>query len=531
VSLRRPQAAGPTASAAAEPGKWIVTITVMLGTLMAALDMSIVNVALPQLRGSLGASVEEITWTATGYMLSNVCIMPAIGFFSARFGRKNFYLACIVLFTVASVLCGLAWNLSSMILFRVLQGIGGGALIPISQAIMRESFPPEEQGMAMGLYGLGVVMGPAFGPTLGGWLTDNLSWHWIFYINVPVGILNVLLVMRYIKDPHYLVRGKGKIDLAGLLLLIVSLSALLVVLEKGEREAWFESSLITSLTLTAAAGLALFVWRELAVDNPVVDLRILKNATFATGTFIAGILMVGLNGSLFLMPIFVQQTLGYPAMDAGLLLMPRSLAMAFSMPLAGRFYNRLGPRLLIGAGLLVTAFSFWQLSRLSLVVGYGDLFLPQVLQGAGFGMIFVALSTAALARVERPAITAATGLYNVIRTVFGSFGIAMAATLFTRGISSYRAVLVEHVSSYRDVSVAWERLLTGAMAARGADAVAAHERALKLLDGLVMRQASMLSFNYVYVVVTIIFVLSLPLVLLLKVPRHGGPADGEIAAE
>jgi DHA2 family multidrug resistance protein len=201
------------------------------------------------------------------------------------------------------------------------------------------------------------------------------------------------------------------------------------------------------------------------------------------------------------------------------------------MPLAGRFYNRLGPRLLIGAGLLVTAFSFWQLSRLSLVVGYGDLFLPQVLQGAGFGMIFVALSTAALARVERPAITAATGLYNVIRTVFGSFGIAMAATLFTRGISSYRAVLVEHVSSYRDVSVAWERLLTGAMAARGADAVAAHERALKLLDGLVMRQASMLSFNYVYVVVTIIFVLSLPLVLLLKVPRHGGPADGEIAAE
>jgi len=231
------------------------------------------------------------------------------------------------------------------------------------------------------------------------------------------------------------------------------------------------------------------------------------------------------------MPIFVQQTLGYPAMDAGLLLMPRSLAMAVSMPLAGRFYNRLGPRSLIGVGLLVTSLSFWQLSRLSLAVGYWDLFLPQVLQGLGFGMIFVALSTAALARVERPAITAATGLYNVVRTVFGSFGIAMAATLFTRGISSYRAVLVEHVSSYRDISVDWERMLTGAMAARGADAVTAHDRALKLLDGLVMRQASMLSFNYVYVVVTILFILSVPLVLLLRVPRHTTTVEVEIAAE
>ena len=515
---------------AAHPNKWVITLTVMLGTFMAVLDTSIVNVALPYMRGNLGASVEEITWVATGYMLSTVCVMPSIAFLSSRFGRKRFYVACIAVFTATSMLCGLAWDLPSMVLFRGLQGVGGGALMPISQAILRETFPPEEQSMAMGIFGLGVTMGPAFGPTLGGWLTDNFSWPWIFYINVPVGALNILLVSRYIHDPPYLVRGRGKIDFLGLALLIVSLPALQVVLEKGQRENWFESPFIIYLTAVSAVALALFVWRELTVDNPAVDLRILKNLTFTSATVISGVLMAGLYGSIFILPLFLQQVLGYPALDSGLLLMPRSLAMAVAMPTAGRVYNRVGARPMISGGLLLLAFAFWLLSRSSLSVGYWDLFLPQALQGLGFGVIFVALTTASLAKIERASITTATGVSNVIRTVFGSVGIALCATIFTRGISTSRALLVENVSVYSGVTLGWERLLTGAMASRGADGVTAQALTLRLLDGAVMRQASMLAFNQVFEALTILLLLSFPLILLLRVPRQApAPGAGSVA--
>lgn len=517
-------------SPAAHVNKWIITLTVMLGTFMSVLDTSIVNVALPYMRGNLGASVEEITWVATGYMLSTVCVMPTIAFLSSRFGRKRFYIVCIGVFTATSMLCGLAWDLSSMVLFRALQGIGGGALMPISQAILRETFPPEEQGMAMGLFGLGVVMGPAFGPTIGGWLTDNFSWPWIFYVNVPVGVLNILLVSRYIQDPPYIVRTRGTIDLAGLALLVISLPALQVILEKGQRENWFESSLITYLTAIFVASIALFVWRELTAKKPIVDLRILKDPTFASTTVISGVLMVGLYGSVFILPLFVQQVLGYPATDAGLLLMPRSLAMGGAMLLSGRAYNRFGAVPMIGVGLFLLAASFWLLSRFSLSVGYWDLFYPQVLQGIGFGVIFVALSTAQLAHIEQSAMTNATGLSSLVRTVFGSLGIALCATLFTQGVSSFRALLVENVTVYRGATLGWERLLTGAMASRGADSATAQALSLRLLDAAVMRQASMLSFNRVFVVVMVLIVLSSPLLLLLRAPRRGSAATAAPAA-
>ena len=518
------------ASPPVHANKWVITFTVMLGTFMSVLDTSIVNVALPYMRGNLSASVEEITWVATGYMLSTVCVMPTIAFLGSRFGRKRFYIVCIGLFTATSMLCGLAWDLPSMVLFRALQGIGGGALMPVSQAILRETFPPEEQGMAMGLFGLGVSMGPAFGPTLGGWLTDSFSWPWIFYINVPVGVLNILLVGRYIQDPPYLVRTKGNIDVAGLALLVVSLPAIQIILEKGQRENWFESPMITHLTVIGAVALGLFVWRELTAKAPVVDLRILKDLTFTSTTIISGVLMLGLYGSVFILPLFVQQILGYPAMDAGLLLMPRSLAIAFAMLLTGRIYNRFGAIPMISGGLLLLSSSFWMLSRFSLSVGYWDLFFPQVFQGIGLGVVFVALSTEQLAHIDRHQINTATGVASLIRTVFSSIGIALCATLFTRGISSYRAVLVENVSLYRDVTVGWERMLTGAMVGRGLDAATAKASALKLLDGAVMRQASMLSFNHVFVVITVLLVLSSPLFLLLRAPRRATTTAAEPAA-
>ena len=510
----------------AQTNKWLVALTVITGTIMAALDTSIVNVALPYMKGNLGVSVEEITWVATGYMLSSVIIMPITGMLSARFGRKNLYLLNVFLFTASSFLCGISWDLSSLVFFRVLQGIGGGAIIPLSQAILRESFPPEEQGMAMGIYGFGVVLGPAFGPTIGGWLTDNYSWPWIFYINIPIGIINMLLVARFLHDPPYLKRESGKIDFLGLWLLIAGLGALQLMLEKGEQKDWFQSSFIIYLAASSFVCLLLFIWRELAAKRPAVDLRVLKNIPFASGTMLGGVLGMGLYGSLFLLPLFLQQLLGYPAFDSGLVLMPRSLAMAVMMPIAGRFYNRLGPRALIGVGLVITAVSFMQLSAMSLDVGFWDLFVPQSLQGAGFGMIFVALSTAALASIKKSEMTAASGLYNVVRQVFGSVGIAITATELTRGEQIFRAGLVKNVTPFAANTRNIASALTGAMARQGGGPALAKYKALAILDGQLRRQASMLSYNHVFSMVTALFVISVPLVFLLKSGHP--PEEGEI---
>jgi MFS transporter, DHA2 family, multidrug resistance protein len=502
--------------------KWIITLTVMIGTIMSALDTSIVNVALPYMRGTLGASVEEITWVATGYILSNVIIMPIVGMLSARYGRKNFYLFSIVSFTVSSMLCGMAWDITSMVVFRVLQGIGGGVLIPVSQAILRETYPPEEMGKAMGLYGVGVVLGPAFGPTLGGWLTDNYSWPWIFYINVPVGVINILMVMRYIKDPTYLVREKGRIDVLGLGLMTLGLGALQIMLEQGEREAWFESDMIRVLFIVSLTALVLFIWRELICEKPAVNLRIMKNVNFATGSLIGGLLGMGLFGSLFLLPLFLQQLLGYPALDSGLALMPRSLAMAMAMPLAGRFYNKAGPRVLIWSGLVVNACAFYELSRLSLNVGYMDIFLPQFLQGIGFGLIFVALSTVTISTIDRRSMTAASGLYNVVRQIFASIGIALAASQLTKMTTSYHALLAEKVTEYSAVASAWIQTAIGAMQSQGADSNTARQMALALLDGELSRQAGMMAYNYVFLLVASLFIISLPFVFLLKSNKKKG---------
>lgn len=368
----------------------------------------------------------------------------------------------------------------------------------------------------MGLYGFGVVLGPAFGPTIGGWLTDHYSWPWIFYINVPIGIINVLMVMRFIKDPHYLVREKGKIDFLGLIYMMVGLGALQILLEKGEREAWFESGMIRYLMIASVAGIILFIWRELTCNRPAVDLRILKDVNFASGSLIGGFLGMGLMGSLFLLPMFLQQLLGYPALDSGFIQMPRSIAMAIAMPLGGKLYNRLGPRILIGTGLIITAVSFYQLSRLSLNMGYFDVFFPQLLQGAGFGMIFVALSTAALSTVERSSLTAAAGLYNVVRQVFGSIGIAVAASQLTKSETIYHALLAEKVTDYSSSTSAWMSSVYGGMQAQGVDPVTGKQMALTLLDGELSRQAGMMAYNHMFLLVTVLFIISMPFIFLLK---------------
>jgi DHA2 family multidrug resistance protein len=370
-------------------------------------------------------------------------------------------------------------------------------------------------------------MGPAFGPTLGGWLTDNFSWPWIFYINVPVGAINLLLVQRYMIDPPYMKRDKSRMDLLGLFLMTVGLGSLQLMLEKGHREDWLESDFIRLLAALTVAGLALFVWRELKTKRPAVDLRLLKNVTFATGTFLGGCLGVALFASLFLVPMLLQQLLGYTALDAGLVLMPRSLAMAVAMPLAGRLYNRLGPRPLIGLGMLITAYSFWDFGQLSLQVGFWNLLVPQVWQGVGFGMIFVALSTVSLAKVSRPQITAASGLYNVVRQVAGSVGTAWAATSLTTNTGAYRSELAQHLTPYGTSVSQWLHGVGAGLAARGADLSQAPAQALRMLEGQLERQASMLAFNRVFFMFLVMFLACLPLVLLLRRDKARPGAETE----
>jgi MFS transporter, DHA2 family, multidrug resistance protein len=513
---------------AAETNKWIVALAVMTGTVMAVLDSSIVNVALPNMTASFGASVEQITWVVTGYILANVIVMPILGLLTERFGRKKFYLVSVAVFTLASMACGLASTLPLMVFARVFQGIGGGVLMTLSQAIMRETFPAEEQGMAMGLFGMGIMLAPAIGPTLGGWITDEYSWPWVFYINVPIGILNFVLISRFVHDPPYLVRRKVAIDWLGLALMITGLGALQLTLEQGASNDWFNSNYILLLAIISGLGLILFVWRELTAANPAVDLRILKNVSFASATFLGGVLGMALMGSVFLLPLFLHTLLGYSAMTSGMAMLPRSLAMGLLMPVAGRFYNKLGPRVLVGSGLAVCSYGFYAMSKLTVAVGFWDLLMPQLWQGVGFSMIFVALSTAALANIDRAKITAATGLYNVVRQVFGSIGISLVAAELSRGTASNRAILAEHVTMYDATSRGWLAGVTAAMQSRGADAYTAAQQALRMLDGQMLRQAAVLAYNHIFLLSAAVFALSVPLVLLLSGSKEG---EVELALE
>ena len=496
--------------------KWVVSCTVLLGTIMAVLDSSVVNVALPNMSGTLGATIEEITWVVTGYILAQVIIMPITALLSARFGRKHFYMASVVLFTLASMACGAARTMPVMIFFRAIQGAGGGVMITVSQAILRESFPPEEQGTAMGLFGVGTVLAPAFGPTLGGWLTDQYSWPWVFYVNVPIGVICILLVMRFIEDPPYLVREKGRIDWTGLLAMTIGLGSFQTLLENGQDKDWFQSSFIVWLAILAVVGLVVFLWSELRTERPAVDLRLFRNVPFASATFLGGVLGMGLYGALFLLPLFLQELLGYPAMKSGIALMPRSLAMAVCMPVAGLMYNRLGPRMLVGAGLAVSAFSFWDLAHLTTDTGIWDILLPQVWQGLGFSLLFVALSTAALSSIPKPKMTAASGLYNVVRQVMGSVGIAAAATELVRSQARYHDALAAHVTAYDPATQSWLHAVTAGMMRAGADAITATQRALAILNGEVTKQAMVLAYNHVLLLVAVLFLVSLPLVLMVR---------------
>lgn len=510
---------------APEVNRWLVTFSIILGTLMGAIDMSIINVALPNIRASLGVTLTEVSWVATGYLVAVVVILPLTPWLSSVTGRKNLYLSALVLFTLASFCCGLSHTLAVLVLFRIVQGLGAGLMQPIAMAVLREVFPPAEQAMAMGIFGIAILLGPAIGPTLGGWLTDNYGWPWIFLINIPVGGITLLMASRFLYDPSYLKRQKvADVDYLGIGTLAIGLAALQTVLSEGQSKDWFESTFVVTLTAISAVALIGFVIWELRAQKPAVDLTILANTSYTSGTMLGGLLGLALFGSMFLLPLFMQGLLGYDALQSGIAMLPRSLVMMVGMPVAGRLYNHVGPRLMIGFGLSLSALSAFQMGLFTADTSYVGLIMPQIWQGIAFSFIFVSLSTAALATVPRPRMTNATALYNLVRQLGGSFGIAIIATLLERRQAVVSAILGENLNPYNPVFVERYTAVMKALPARGIAQSEAGQKALALLNGLMQKQAAVMAFERAFTIIGLLFVITLPLVFLLRSRKDAIPA-------
>lgn len=504
--------------------KWLVTLAVIPSTTLFSIDMSVVNVALPYIKGSMSASIEEITWVITGYMLSGVVLMPLVSFFSSLLGRKNYYMLSVLLFTVSSLLCGVAWDLPSIVVFRLLQGMGGGALIPLAQAILAETFPREEQGTAMAIFSLAIVLGPAIGPYLGGWIVTNYSWPWVFYVNLPIGLINLVLLYMFIEDPPFIQKLKGGVDWFGITFLTIGLGAMQIVLTDGEYKDWFSSNYIVTLTIISALAIILFIVKELISDHPAVNLKVLKDINLSANSFLSMVFSLGMFGSLFLLPMFLQNIMGYSAYDAGLAIMSRGLAMAFAMPLAGKLFNKLGPKVLVGTGFVLAIISSIQLGSLSLDMGFWEIFWPQFIQGIGFGFIIVSLNVSSLLTIENKFKTDASGLYNLIRQVAGSIGIAMLATMMDNNVQMNHAVLGRNVSVYNTPSL---MLLKHAAALTHAPSVyPPTHKALMLINGLVTKQAFMIASNHAFLFMALAFLITIPIVLVLKGVKSAKNGEG-----
>jgi DHA2 family multidrug resistance protein len=503
---------------------WIVAVAVMFATFMEVLDTTVVNVSLPHIAGSLSATIDEATWALTSYLVANAIILPMTGWLASRFGRKNLLLISVSGFTVSSVLCGLAPNLPMLIVFRCLQGATGGAMQPLSQAVLLEAFPPKDRGKAMGFWGLGIVVAPIFGPVLGGWLTDNYSWRWVFYINIPVGIASFIMTRLFVFDPSYIRQQARRIDYWGIGMLAVGIGALQFVLDKGQEDDWFSSRTITTLAVLSAVTLVALVIHELHTDDPVVDLRVFKERSYAVGVFLMTVMGFVLYGSLVLLPIMLQTLFGYPPMLAGIAMAPRGIGSFFMMPLTGLMTGRFDPRKLLSVGFLVGGFTLLWLSRLSLQAGYWDIFWPQLAQGAGLSLLFVPLTTAAMASIAQEKMGNATSLFNLMRNIGGSIGIATTGTMLVRQQQAMTTLLGAHVTAYDPRSQAMFAQVRGGLLAAGADPVTATNRTYAALFGTVWRQASMVSFVTIYQALGLVFLALIPLVLIMKRPSHQSAA-------
>ena len=488
----------------------------MLATFMEILDTTVVNVSIPHIAGNLASTNEEGTWVVTSYLVSNAIILPISGWLANYLGRKRLLLMCVAGFTLTSLCCGLATSLPQLIVFRVLQGLTGGGLQPLAQAILLETFPKERHGHAMAAFGIGILLAPILGPTLGGWITDNYSWRWIFYLNLPVGVLSLFLMNRFVVDPHYVKRGGGKVDLWGIGFLALGIGSLQVFLDTGERKDWFSSQYIRTFFVLCVIGLGALVIRELKADHPVVDLRALKNRSFAAGVFLISLLGFILYASLVLLPLYLQTLMGYPAYNSGLALSPRGIGALLFTPIAGHLTTKIDPRRLLVVGLVLGSITMFQLSGLNLYAGFWDILWAQVLQGIALSFLFIPLMTLSMARISAEKMGNATSIFNLMRNIGGSIGIAIMTTFLARRTQLHQNHLIANI---RPGDLKALQLLQGLRAnfyAHGADAVTASRKALGAIYGLVQQHAAMLAFVEAFWIMGVLFVFMIPFLPLLQ---------------
>jgi len=508
---------------------WIIALAVTLATFMEVLDTSIANVALPHIAGSLSAGQDESTWVLTSYLVSNAIVLPLSGWLSSIMGRKRFYMSCVAVFTISSFLCGLAPNLAMLIVFRILQGVGGGGLQPSEQAILADTFAPAKRGMAFAVYGIAVVMAPAIGPTLGGWVTDNFSWRWIFFINIPVGMLSLLLTSRLIQDPPYFKRRKlseTRIDYTGLGFVALGLGTLQVILDKGQREDWFESHFIVVLSAISAASLIFVIFWEWHCKDPIVDLHLFRVRTFATANFLMFMLGFALLGTTLMLPLFMQTVLGYTAERSGLALMPGGFTIIAMLPMVGFLLSRYSPRWLMLFGLTLLSFSLFHMTTFDLGIDFRTVTMARVFQAVGLSFLFVPINTAAYSFLPREKNNAASGLMNLARNIGGSIGISFVTTMLARRAQVHQVRLVEKLNAANPQFEAILRGMTstfsGGGAGPGSGGSSALQHAYAMMQANVVRQATMLAYIDNFWLLGVVIACLIPCVFLIKKPKHAG---------
>jgi DHA2 family multidrug resistance protein len=496
--------------------KWIITITVIIASLLELIDVTIVNVSLPQIMGNLGATLDDVGWIVTSYAVANVIILPMSGWLGQYFGRKNYYLASIVIFVTASFFCGHAHSLTELVIFRIIQGFAGGGLLSPSQAILLETWPREEMGMATALFGLGAVFGPTVGPTIGGFITDHFSWPWIFYVNLPVGAVAIFLALTFLKDDVKSDKTSG-IDWWGILFLVITVGSMQVVLERGDREDWLHSTFIAMLMVSSVVFLFAFILRELSVDNPVVNFKIMRHRSFSIGMFTSFMLGFAMYVSVFVFPVFCQSLLGFSALQTGELLFPGGIATICMMPFVGTALKRgLPAQILSTAGMILFFVFSYLMANSNLQSGTSNFFWPLIVRGVGMSLLFVPLTTLAVQDLVGKEMGQGTGLNNMMRQLGGSFGVAISTVVLNNRIAFHRNMLIEYINPYNGAYTDRMNMLVHSFMAKGYSLADAQATALRAIDGQMTRQVLLLSYNDIYLFVGAFMLCCIPLLYLQK---------------
>ncbi len=506
---------------------WMITVSVMLATFMVVLDSSVANVALPHIAGNLSATTDESTWVLTSYLVSNAIMLPATGWIARRMGRKRLLMTSILVFTGASLLCGMAINMPMLIIARILQGVGGGGMQPLAQSILLESFPPEQHGTAMAAYGIGIVVAPVIGPTLGGWITDSYSWRWIFYINLPVGLLALFMVNLFVEDPPYIKQAfRGALDFLGFGLMAIWLGTLQLLLDKGQEADWFGADWIRWTAAVSVIALIAFVFRELTNREPIVQLRILGDRNFSVGTVITCLYGFVLYGVTAMLPLFLQTLMGYPAMDSGLAVSPRGIGSMLSMLVVGIMVRYVDGRLLLACGFAIFGYSTLLLSHINLGISMASVALPNMINGFAGGFIFVPLTTMTMGRLRKEEVGNAAGIYNLMRNIGGSIGIAAVTTFLVRGSQVHQSYLAANETPGNRALAGLLQGLQTHLSMRGLDAYTAHQKAVGMLYGILRQQASLLAYADNFRLLGYIALLCMPLALCFRrVRKQSGSSD------